>query len=209
VNDFILFATVYGTNTDEASINSSPLSDQMKQVACAADFDDSGSVNVDDFILFAINFGTVKNVASTPTALPASMPASLLALLTTQTTVEQTTSVEQTAPVESLETSAPVPALPIEVQTAECYELKTSDVYTVASHVRTASVTATPTSETISVQTLDAAFNSMEFTLQQADVLNVNAELFVSEESKATSEANLVDAVLDELDAEFEWEDLI
>ena len=209
VNDFILFATVYGTNTDEASINSSPLSDQMKQVACAADFDDSGSVNVDDFILFAINFGTVKNVASTPGALPASMPASLLALLTPQTTIEQTTSVEQTAPVESLETSAPVPALPIEVQTAECYELKTTDVYTVASIERTASVTALPKSDVIPVQTLDAAFNSMGFMLQQADVLNVNAELFVSEESKATSEANLVDAVLDELDAEFEWEDLI
>ena len=47
------------------------------------------------------------------------------------------------------------------------------------------------------------------WTQASADVLNVNAELFVSEESKATSEVNLVDAVLDELDAEFEWEDLI
>ena len=210
VNDFILFATVYGTNTDEASINSSPLSDEMKQIACAADFDNSGSVNVDDFILFAINYGMVKNVAAAPAALPASLPMSLFAALTPQTTVEQTAAVELApAPVKSLETSAPVAALPIEVLTAECYELKSSDVYTVASIEKTTSATAVQESETIPVQTLDAAFNSMEFTLQQADILNESAGLFVSEESYTTSKANLVDAVLDELDAEFEWEDLI
>lgn len=211
VNDFILFATVYGTNTDEASINSSPLSDQMKQIACAADFDKSGTVSVDDFILFAINYGTVKNVASAPAALPASLPANLVAALTPQTTAEQYVIEEpHAAAVKQLETPAPVPVLPMEVQTAECYELKTSDVFSVASIGKTTSVTAIPESDPIPVQTLDAAFNSMEFILKEADVnLNENAELFASEESYSTSKANLVDAVLDELDAEFEWEDLI
>ncbi len=210
VNDFILFATVYGTNTDEASINSSPLSDQMKQIACAADFDNSGSVNVDDFILFAINYGMVKNVASTPAALPASLPASLFAALTPQTTFEQTAVVESTpAPVELLESPEPAPVLPMEVQAAECYELKTSDVYSVASIERTTSVTTTQKTDAIPVQTLDAAFNTLDFTLQQADVLKENDRLFISEDSHTTSKANLVDAVLDDLDAEFEWEDLI
>ena len=209
VNDFILFATVYGTNTDEASINSSPLSDEMKQIACAADFDKSGSVSVDDFILFAINYGMVKNVASTPAALPASLPASLFASLTPQTMVEQTAEVELLpAPLESLKTPAPVPVLPMEVQTAECYELKASDVYTVASIEKTTSVTPTPKSETIPVQALDAAFNTMEFSLQQANILNETAGLFVTDDNYTTSKANLVDAVLDDLDAEFEWEEL-
>ncbi|MBR5709363.1 MAG: hypothetical protein IKX40_01260 [Thermoguttaceae bacterium] len=211
VNDFILFATVYGTNTDEASIDSSSLSDQMKQIACAADFDNSGSVNVDDFILFAINYGMVKNVASAPAALPAGLPTNLFAFLTPQTTVEHTAAVERTpSSVEPPETPAPVPLPPASVQTVESCQLKTTDVYTVASIERTTSVTAVPESDAIPVQTLDAALNSMDFTLQEADVnLNENAGLFISEESQTVSEVNLVDAVLDELDAEFEWEELI
>ena len=211
VNDFILFATVYGTKTDEASIDSSPLSDQMKLIACAADFDNSGSVNVDDFILFAINYGMVKNVASAPAALPASLPVNLLAALTPQTTVEQTAAVEPTpAPVETLEAPAPVPVFPVAVQAAESYQLKTSDVYTVASIEKTSSVTAIPESDAIPVQTLDAVLNSIDFTSQEASVnLNENFGLFISEDSQTTSEVNLVDAVLDELDAEFEWEELI
>ncbi|MBQ2620532.1 MAG: hypothetical protein IJF84_04275 [Thermoguttaceae bacterium] len=211
VNDFILFASVYGMNTSEASISSSPLSDQMKQIACAADFDKSGSVSVDDFILFAINFGTVKRVASVPAALPASLPASLLAALTPQTAVEQTAADELTPdPVEPLEMPAPVPALPMEVQTAECYELKSSDVYTVASIEKTTSVTETSKTNAIPVQTLDAVFNSTDFMRQEAAVnLNENSGLFDSEESQTTSAINPVDAVLDELDAEFEWEELI
>ncbi|MBR0239208.1 MAG: hypothetical protein IJQ39_14025 [Thermoguttaceae bacterium] len=222
VNDFILFATVYGTNTDEASIASSPLSEQMKQIACAADFDKSGSVNVDDFILFAINFGMIKNVASVPAALPASLPTNLFALLTPQTTVEQTVSVELTpAPVESTplqiaalpiesQTPAPVPLPPVAIQTAESYQLKTEDVYTVASIEKSTSVTVIPESEVVPVQMRDAALNSFDFTLQEADVnLNESAELFVGEKSQTTSKVNLVDAVLDELDAEFEWKELI
>ena len=224
VNDFILFATVYGTNTDEESINSSPLSDQMKQIACAADFDRSGSVTVDDFILFAINYGTVKNVASTPDALPASLASNLFAALTPQTTVEQNVieekpaaaveietiqSANTTLQTEPLESPAPLPLPPAAVQTAESYQLKTSDVYAVASIEKSTSVTAIPESDAIPVQTLDEALISMDFTLQHADVLNESDRLFISEDSHTTSAFSPVDAVLDELDAEFEWEELI
>ncbi|MBR6437038.1 MAG: hypothetical protein IKS45_11065, partial [Thermoguttaceae bacterium] len=225
VNDFILFATVYGTNTDEASIDSSSLSDQMKQIACAADFDNSGSVNVDDFILFAINYGAVKNVASAPAALPASLPANVFALLTSQTTVEQNVTEESTAAAvelepefivvqstdpEQLKTPAPVPLPPIAVQSADSYQLKTADVYTVASIDKTTSVTAIPKSETLPVQTRDEAISSMDFSLCELDdCLFLSNNLFGSDEYQMISEVNQVDAVLDELDAEFEWEEFI
>ena len=211
VNDFILFASVYGMKTDETSINSSPLSDQMKQVACAADFDNDGSVNVDDFILFAINFGTVKKNAQTPAALPASLPTNLFAALTPQTTVEQTNSVELAPdPVEPIESPAPVLLPRVAIQSAEFYQLKPADVISVASLEKTTSVTAIPKSDSVPVQVCDAALNSFDFTSQKTNInLNEISGLFITEDYQSTSDVNLVDAALDELDVEFEWEDMI
>ena len=149
----------------------------------------------------------------------------MFAALTPQTTVEQnvaeeptpalleSTSIQSsntTLQIEASETSSPITLLPAAIQSAESYQLKSTDVYTVASIEKTTSVTIIPKSDAVSVQTRDEALRSMDFTLQEADDnLNQRVGLFISEECQTTSEVNLVDAVLDELDVEFEWEDII
>ncbi|MBQ6616351.1 MAG: carboxypeptidase regulatory-like domain-containing protein [Thermoguttaceae bacterium] len=89
VDDFILFATVYGTNTDSVSTN-----DGMYTEKLLSDYDGDGAVSVTDFIAFATNYGLVKGDGKNVT-LPQQNPQTNGSSVPNNSTVSESNLVEQ------------------------------------------------------------------------------------------------------------------
>ena len=89
VDDFILFATVYGTNTDSVSDN-----DGMYTEKLLSDYDGDGAVNAADFISFATNYGLVKGDGRNVT-LPQQNPQGIGAAIPNNTIISELNAVEQ------------------------------------------------------------------------------------------------------------------
>ena len=103
VDDFILFATVYGTNTTSVSAG-----DGMYTEKLLSDYDGDGVVNVADFIAFATNFGLVKGDGKSvtlpqqkPQANGGSVPNNTIVSVSESNAVEQTDTYVQPEPADS------------------------------------------------------------------------------------------------------------